>query len=85
MMTLSEAVSFELDVMTADTITAASLASLAKTAVLFRKMTASPDEKAALENTMINSTQETLQLHFRTDGQRFDALIKSNLLAALSK
>ena len=84
-MNFSNGMTFDLIVRTSDTMTAASLASLAKVGVLYRKMTASPAEQAALENTTVDSTHDMLQLHFRADDQRFEALLKTDLFAAVTR
>lgn len=84
-MNFSNGMTFDLNVKTSDTMTAASLASLAKVGMLYRKMTASPSEKTALENTTVDSTHDILQLRFNTDDRRFEALLKTNLFAAVSK
>jgi hypothetical protein len=47
-------------------------------------MTASPTEKAALEDVAVNSDSSKLQVHFRTDDKQFQALIHTNLFAAVS-
>ena len=48
-------------------------------------MTASAIEKMALENVTVNSDSSNLQLHFRTDDKKFQALLHSELFAAVSK
>ena len=83
-MDFDNGVTFDLDVKTSDAMTAASLASVAKAGVVYRKMSATPTEKLALESTTIDSTHDILQMHFKTDDQRFQALLKSELFAAVS-
>lgn len=84
MMNFDNGVTFDLNVKTLDTMTAASLASLMKAGVLYRKMSATPNEKLALESTTVDSSQDVLQMHFKTDDQRFQSLLKSDLFAAVS-
>jgi hypothetical protein len=84
MMNFDNGVTFDLNVKTLDTMTAASLASLLKAGVLYRKMSATPSEKLALDSTTVDSTNDMLQMHFKTDDQRFQALLKSDLFAAVS-
>jgi hypothetical protein len=48
-------------------------------------MTGSSSEKVALENTTVNSSGDLVQMHFVTDDQRFQALMKSDLFAAVSR
>jgi len=78
-------VNFDLDVVTSDSVTAATLSSLVKAGVLYRKMTATPIEKVALENVSINSDSSNLQMHFKADDKQFQSLMHSDLFAAVSK
>lgn len=84
-MNFANGVTFDLSVKTSDTITAATLSGLLKAGVLYRKMSGTPTEKLALESTTVDSTNDLLQMHFKTDDQRFEALLKSDLFAAVSK
>ena len=84
-MNFSSGVNFDLDVVTSDSVTAATLSSLVKAGVLYRKMTATPIEKAALENVSINSDSSNLQMHFKADDKQFQSLMHSDLFAAVSK
>ena len=76
---------FNLDIVTSDSVTAATLSSLVKAGVLYRKMTASPTEKVALENVSVNSDSSNLQMHFKADDKQFQGLMHSDLFAAVSK
>jgi hypothetical protein len=78
-------VSFDLNVKTSDTMTAATLATLLKAGVVYRKMNATPTEKMALENTSVDNSNDMVQMHFKSDDQRFQALLKSDLFTAVSK
>ena len=84
-MNFSNGVAFDLDVVTSDSMTAATLSSLVRAGVLYRKMTASATEKMALESVTVDSDSSNLQLHFRTDDKKFQALLHSELFAAVSK
>jgi len=77
-------VNFDLDVVTADSVTAATLSSLVKAGMIYRKMTASPTEKTALEGVTVDSNSSNLQMHFRTDDKKFQSLMHSDLFAAVS-
>jgi hypothetical protein len=83
-MNFSDGVKFDMDVLTSDSVTAATLSSLVKAGVIYKKMTASPTEKAALEDVAVNSDSSKLQVHFKTDDKQFQALIHTNLFAAVS-
>ncbi|MBZ5572271.1 MAG: hypothetical protein LAO09_10390 [Acidobacteriia bacterium] len=84
-MNFQSGVNFDLDVVTADSVTAATLSSLVKAGVIYRRMTATPIEKAALANVSVNSDSSNLQMHFKTDDKQFQSLLHSELFAAVSK
>lgn len=84
-MNFSNGVKFDLDVVTSDSITAATLSSLVKAGMLYRKMGASAVEKVALDNVTVNSDSANLQFHFRTDDKQFQSLLHSDLFAAVSR
>jgi len=84
-MSFTNGVNFDLDVVTSDSVTAGTLSSLVKAGVLYRKMTATPIEKAALENVSVNSDSSNLQMHFKADDKQFQSLLHSDLFAAVSK
>jgi hypothetical protein len=84
-MNFDKGVNFDLDVITGDSVTAMTLSGLVKAGVLYRKMTATPVEKAALEGVAVNSDSSDLQMHFKADDKQFQSLIHSDLFAAVSK
>ena len=83
-MNFDNGVTFDLNVKTSDNMTAASLATLLKAGVVYRQMNATPTEKLALESMQVDNQHDLLQMHFKTDDQRFQALLKSDLFAAVS-
>lgn len=83
-MNFDNGVTFDLNVKTSDNMTAASLASLLKAGVLYRKINATPTEKMALESMTVDNEHDLLQMHFKTDDQRFQSLLKSDLFASVS-
>lgn len=84
-MDFTNGVTFNLNVKTSDNVTAASLSGLMKAGVLYRRMTGSDSEKLALENTTVDSSNDIVSMHFKTDDQRFQALMKTDLFTAVSK
>ena len=84
-MNFQNGVNFDLDVVTEDSVTAATLSTLVKAGVLYKKMTATPIEKVALDSVTVNSDSSDLQMHFKTDDKQFQALLHSDLFAAVSK
>lgn len=83
-MNFTDGIKFDLSVVTSDSITAATLSSLLKAGILYRKMTASPVEKAAMEGVTVDSDSSNLQMHFKSDDQEFQSLMHSPLFAAVS-
>ncbi len=82
---LSRGVDFNLDVLTSDSVTAATLSSLFQAGMLLRKMSATGAEKMALEDLTVDSDSDKVKLHFKSDEERFQSLLKSELFAAVSK
>jgi hypothetical protein len=84
-MNFSNGVNFDLDVVTSDSVTAATLSSLLKAGVMYKKMNASPIEKVAMDSLTVDSDSANLQLHFKTDDKKFQTLLHSDLFAAVSR
>jgi hypothetical protein len=83
-MDFESGVTFDLNVKTSDNMTAASLASLLKAGMLYRGVNATATEKLALDSMHVDNQHDLLMMHFRTDDQRFQSLLKSDLFAAVS-
>jgi hypothetical protein len=81
----SRGVNFDLDVMTSDTMTAATLSSLIKAGMMYKKMNSTPVEKAALDSMSVDSDSGKLTMHFKSDDRKFQSLLSSDLFAAVSK
>lgn len=84
-MDFSHGVNFDLSVLTADSMTAATLSSLVKAGLMYRKMNAKGSEQYALENTSVDSDSSTLKIHFKSDDQRFQSLLQTELFTAVSR
>ncbi len=84
-MDFNQGVNFDLDVLTSDSMTAATLSSLVKAGLMFRKMNAQANEKLALESTTVDSDSGILKVRFKTDDSKFQSLLKSDLFAAVSR
>ncbi len=76
---------FDLNVLTSDSITAASLSSLIKAGVLFRKASATESEKLALESVDVRADSRNLRLTFKADDNKVMGLLNSDLFAAVSR
>jgi hypothetical protein len=83
-MNFSDGIDFNLDVVTSDSMTAATLSSLVKAGMLYRRMSGTAAEKMAIENTSVDSDSSNLQLHFKSDDKQFQSLMHSPLFAAVS-
>jgi hypothetical protein len=84
-MNFQNGVKFDLDVITSDSVTAATLSSLVKAGVLYKKMSASPAERAALEDMSVDSDSSKLQMHFKADDKQFQSLMHTSLFASVSR
>ena len=82
-MDFTNGVSFDLSVVTSDTMTAATLASLIKAGVMFRKMNAQGVEKTALDSVTVDSDSANLKLNFKSDEKKFQALVQSDLFSSV--
>jgi hypothetical protein len=83
-MNFASGVNFDLSVLTADSMTAATLSTVVKGVMLYKKMSASPIEKTAIDAATVDSDSSNLQIHFKTDDQKFQSLMSSPLFAAIS-
>jgi hypothetical protein len=83
-MSFNSGVNFDLTVVTNDSMTAATLSSLVKAGILYKKMNATPAEKVAVDNTSVDSDSANLQIHFKASDQQFQSLMHSELFAAVS-
>ena len=83
-MNFENGVKFDLNVLTSDSMTAATLSSLVKAGMLYKKMNASPIEKTAIDSMTVDSDSSNLQVHFKTDDQKFQTFLHSDLFAAVS-
>jgi hypothetical protein len=83
-MNFQNGVNFDLNVLTSDSMTAATLSSLVKAGMLYKKLNATPIEKTAIESMTVDSDSSNLQVHFKTDDQKFQTFLHSDLFAAVS-
>ncbi len=83
-MNFNSGVNFDLTVVTADSMTAGTLSSVVKAGILFKKMSATPAEKIAVENTTVDSDGSNVAVHFKANDQQFQSLMHSELFAAVT-
>ncbi len=82
-MDFQHGVRFDMTIATGDTFAAATISSLLNAAVVYRRMSGSEDEKAALAATDISSGAGQLSVHFATSDSEFDTLLKSTLFRSM--
>lgn len=83
-MNFTNGVDFDLTVVTSDSMTAGTMSSLVKAGILYKKMSATPAEKVAVDNTTVDSDGSNLMVHFKANDQQFQSLMHSELFAAVS-
>jgi hypothetical protein len=83
-MDFSGGVDFELTVVASDALSAATLSSLVKAGLLYKKMSASAPEKVAMDNTSVESDGSNVKFHFKSSDKQFQSLMHSELFAAVS-
>lgn len=83
-MSFSSGVNFDMTVLTSDSTTAATVSSLLKGYMLYKKISATPAEKVAVENTSVDSDGSNVSMHFKANDQQFQSLMHSELFAAVT-
>jgi len=83
-MSFNSGVNFDMTVVTSDSTTASTVSSLLKGYMLYKKVSATPAEKVAVENTSVDSDGEKVQVRFKANDQQFQSLMHSELFAAVT-
>ena len=78
-MDFSNGVKFDMYVVTSDTITAATAATLMKGVAMMKKTSGSPLEKSAVDDTTIDSNSGTLSVSYSSSDSQFAGLLTSPL------
>jgi hypothetical protein len=84
-MDFQHGVKFDLTIATGDAFAAATVSSLLNAAVIYRKMSGSDTEKAALSGTDVSSNSGKLAVHFAASDSDFNSLLKSQLFQSVVK
>jgi hypothetical protein len=84
-MDFTHGVKFDLSVLTSDSMTAATMSSLLRAGMMFKKMNATGVEKMALENTTVDNDNEHLLVHFKADDDKFQSLLQSPLFTSIAR
>jgi hypothetical protein len=82
-MNFQHGVRFDLTLSTGDTFAAATLSSLLNAAVLYRRMSGSDAEKAAMTDTDVSSHAGRLTVHFASSDAQFNGLLRSSLFQSM--
>ncbi len=82
-MDFQNGVKFNLTVLTPDTFSAATMASLLNAAALYKKMSGTDTEKTAIDATTIDSQQGKLNVNFATSDSQFASLLQSPLFRSV--
>jgi hypothetical protein len=83
-MSFNGGVNFDLTVVSSDSMSAATLASLVKAGLLYKKMSATAPEKLAMDNTTVDSDSSDVNFHFKSTDAQFQSIMHSELFAAVS-
>ncbi len=83
-MDFSSGVNFDLTVVTSDSVTAGTLSMVMKAAIMYKKSSATPIEKAAMDKATVDSDGQKFMMHFKDSDAQFQSLMHSPLFAALS-
>ncbi|MFL6428953.1 MAG: hypothetical protein ACJ71S_11965 [Acidobacteriaceae bacterium] len=82
-MDFQNGVKFNLDVLTPDTFTAATMASLLNAAALYKKMSGTDIEKQAIDGTKIDSSSGKLVVSYSSSDSQFATLLQSSLFQSV--
>jgi hypothetical protein len=81
---LQHGVDFGLDVQTSDSFTAGTLSALLNAGMLYKRAAGNAAEKSAMEDMQVSSDSSRLELKFKADDSKFQALLKTDLFQAIS-
>jgi len=82
-MDFQNGVKFDLNVLTPDTFTAATMASLLNAAALYKKMSGTDIEKQAIDGTKIDSSSGKLIVSYSSSDSQFATLLQSSLFQSV--
>ena len=82
-MDFQNGVKFNLDVLTPDSFTAATMASLLNAAALYKKVSGSDIEKEAIDGTKIDSSSGKLLVSYASSDSQFATLLQSSLFQSV--
>ncbi len=82
-MNFDNGVKFNLAVVTPDTFTAATMSSMMNAAAMYEKVSGTPTEKQAIDNTTIASSAGTLNVNFSASDSQFATLLHSSLFQSV--
>lgn len=83
-MNFTSGVNFDMTVVTSDSMKASTVSNALKAYMLYKKMSATPAEKVAVDNTTVDSDGANVAVHFKANDQQFQSLMHSDLFAAVT-
>jgi len=83
-LTFKQGVKFRMDVLTSDAGTSSQLSALLKMGILYKRVTAAPGQKLALENMKVDSDRLDLKMHFKVDPRQLQDLLHAQFFAAVN-
>lgn len=84
-MDFSNGVKFDMQVLTGDTVTAATVAALMQGAAMYKKVSGDASEQAAINATTIDSNSGTIEVKYSSSDSQFASLLKSSLFQSVVK
>ena len=79
----AQGVEFNLDVITPDHFSAATISTLLNAAVLYKKVSGSDTEKAAMDSTKVTADSGNLELRYAASDNQFASLLQSSLFQSV--
>jgi hypothetical protein len=83
-MNFNSGVNFDAAVVTSDSLSAGMLSSLVKAGILYKKMSATPAEKMAMDDVTVDSDSSNVRIRFKSNDQQFQSFMHSELFAAVT-
>ena len=84
-MDFDRGVDFNLNIVTSDNMTAATLSTILRAGLTYKKMNAAPAEKLAMDNTTVDSDSGKLVVHFKADDKSFQQLLDSPMFISVTR
>jgi len=83
-MSFNSGVNFDSAIVTSDSLSAGTLSALVKAGILYKKMSATPTEKMAMDDVTVDSDGSNVRIRFKSNDQQFQSFMHSDLFAAVT-